>query len=186
MSKESENLLRILALLAVFFLIMCVALHRIRGLEAELDKYKNAPADTSKTTKIDTLYCPSPEQIAEYESEKEKVAIEVRKLKKQLAQALNLPPDTAFVHDTTTEFVYLPREYKVYADSTYRAVVSGVEPRLDSIAVYRPTITTTITKYVEVKKKTKFGIGVQTGYGYNGKDFKPYVGVGVQYNILSW
>lgn len=43
MSKETENILRFAALIAVFLFIMGVALFRIRGLEKELDAYKNAP-----------------------------------------------------------------------------------------------------------------------------------------------
>lgn len=42
MSKETENILRFAALIAVFLFIMGVALFRIRGLEKELDAYKNA------------------------------------------------------------------------------------------------------------------------------------------------
>lgn len=43
MSKETENILRFAALIAVFLFIVGVALFRIRGLEKELDAYKNAP-----------------------------------------------------------------------------------------------------------------------------------------------
>lgn len=178
--------MRIFALIAVFLFIIGVALFRIRGLEKEIDALKNAPADTSKTTKIDTLYCPSPEQIAQYESETERVAIEVKRLKKQLAQALNTSPDTTFIHDTTTEVIYMPREYKVYGDSTYRAVVSGVQPRLDSIEVYSKTITETITKTIQVPDKKRWGFGVNVSAGYDGKKVRPFVGVGVQYNVIRW
>ena len=45
--------------------------------------------------------------------------------------------DTLNLHDTT--FVVLPREFKVYEDSTYTAQVSGVEPSLDWIKVYQRT-----------------------------------------------
>ena len=187
MTKELDNLLRFAALIAVFLTIIGIALYRIRGLEKEIDRYKNAPADTVTVVKWDTTYVDNPTLIEHYESEKEKVAIEVRKLRRQLAEALNLPPDTAFVHDTTTQLVYLPREYAVFKkDSIYRAVVSGVEPRLDTIEVYQKTITNDIVKYVEVKKKTRWGAGVQAGVTWDGKKAKPYAGVGVQYNILSW
>ena len=186
MSKELEDALRVFALIAVFLFIIGVALWRIRGLERELDKYKNAPADTVTIVKVDTLLYDNPQLIERYESEKEKVAIEVRRLKKQLAAALNTPADTLEIHDTTTQLVYLPREYMVYKDTNYRAVVSGVQPRLDSMEVYQRTVTNTITKLVEVKKKTRWGLGVQAGYGYNGSKWSPYLGAGVQYNILSW
>lgn len=186
MSKEFEDLLKMFGLIAVFLFIIGVALCRIRGLEKELDRYKNAPADTVTNVKVDTLLYDNPQLIEQYESEKEKVAIEVRRLKKQLAAALNVPADTLEIHDTTTQLVYLPREYLVYKDTNYRAVVSGVQPRLDSLEIYRPTITNTITKYVEVKKKTKWGLGVQAGYGYNGRKWSPYVGAGVSFNVVSW
>lgn len=186
MSKETENILRFAALIAVFLFIMGVALFRIRGLEKDLDKCKNAPADTTTIIWHDTIPIDNLTLVEQYESEKEKVAIEVRRLRKQLAEALNLPADTIIAHDTTEKLVFLPREYMVYKDSTYRAVVSGVQPRLDSLEIYRPTITNTITKTVVQKKKTRWGIGPQVGLGYNGKDVLPYVGVGVQYNLISW
>lgn len=186
MSKETENILRFAALIAMFLFIMGVALFRIRGLEKELDKYKNAPADTTTIIRHDTIPIDNPTLIEQYESENEKVAIEVRRLRKQLAEALNQHADTIIAHDTTEKLVFLPREYMVYKDSTYRAVVSGVQPRLDSIEIYRPTITNTITKTVVQKKKTRWGIGLQAGYGFDGKKLRPYVGAGVQYNLISW
>lgn len=170
MSKETENILRIIALIMVFGLIFILTFSRISKLERELDKYKNAPADTVTIVKVDTLLIAEPKIEYRYVKEKEYVEI----------------ADTTVIYDTVTKLIQLPREYLVYKDTTYRAVVSGVQPRLDSIEIYRPTITNTITKYVEVKKKTKWGIGVQAGYGYNGKKFSPYAGVGVQYNIVSW
>lgn len=172
MSKEVEDLLRIFGLILVFTFIICVALMRIRKLEKELDAYKNAPADTVTVIRHDTIKVDSPVPVYKYVKEKEYIAIH----------------DTTLVTETDTvvNLIELPREYLVYKDTSYRAVVSGVQPRLDSIEIYRPTITNTVTKYVEVKKKTRWGLGVHAGYGYNGKDWKPYVGAGVQYNILSW
>lgn len=171
MRKELEDMLRIFALIAVFVCIIGVALSRIHNLEKELDKYKNAPADTVTNVKVDTLLIDNPQLIAQYESDKEKVAIEVRRLKKQLAAALNVPIDTMEIHDTTTQLVYLPREYMVYKDTNYRAVVSGVDPRLDSIEVYKTTITNNITKYVPRKVKT-FGTFVEGGVSVNARDNK--------------
>lgn len=170
-----------LSLVATIFILLLGKLHRV---EAELERYKNAPADTVFIDKIDTLLYDNPQLIERYESEKEKVVIEVRRLKKQLAEALNMPVDTLEIHDTTTQLVYLPREYMVYKDTSYRAVVSGVEPRLDSLQIYQKTIKETITK--TVKEPTRWGLGLQVGAGWNGKKVQPYVGVGVQYNIICW
>ena len=170
MDAKFESAGKILGLCLVFGIICAVALFRINKLEKELDKYKNAPADTVTIVKTDTLVYEKP--VVEYRYIKEKEYVEIS--------------DTLLLHDTVTHLIQLPREYLVYKDTSYRAVVSGVQPRLDSIEIYRPTITNTITKYVETKKKTRWGLGVQAGYGYNGKDWKPYLGAGVQYNILSW
>lgn len=186
MSKETENLLRIAALVMIFLLFLGVAIKRISNLEKQIKELENAPADTTTIIRHDTIPIDNPTLIEQYESENEKVAIEVRRLRKQLAEALNQPADTIIAHDTTEKLVFLPREYMVYKDSTYRAVVSGVQPRLDSLEIYRPTITNTITKTVVQKRKTRWGLGLQAGYGYNGKDFKPYIGVGVQYNVIAW
>lgn len=162
--------MKMLALIAVFLFIIGVALWRIRGLEKELDAYKNAPADTVTIVKIDTLLIAEPQVVYKYIKEKEYVTI----------------TDSLLIYDTVTKIIELPREYLVYKDSTYRAVVSGVQPRLDSIEVYRKNFTATVTKYVEVKKPSRWGLGVQVGYGYDGKKLRPYLGAGVQYNILSW
>ena len=159
-----------LALIAVFLFILGVAFFRIRGLEKELDKYKNAPADTVTIVKIDTMLIAEPQVVYKYIKEKEYVTI----------------TDSLLIYDTVTKIIELPREYLVYKDSTYRAVVSGVQPRLDTMEVYPKTITNTVTKYVMKTKKTRWGLGVQAGYGYNGSKWSPYLGAGVQYNILSW
>ena len=82
--------------------------------------------------------------------------------------------------------IELPREYLVYKDTSYRAVVSGVQPRLDSIEVYSKTITETITKTIQVPDKKRWGFGVNVSAGYDGKKVRPFVGVGVQYNVIRW
>jgi opacity protein-like surface antigen len=74
----------------------------------------------------------------------------------------------------------------IYKDSSYRAVVSGVQPRLDSLEIYQKTRTETITKTVIKTQKTRWGVGVQAGMGWTGQKFQPYVGIGVQYNILTF
>ena len=127
MSKELEDLLKMFALIAVFLFIIGVALFRIRGLEKEIDALKNAPTDTITIVKTDTLRIAEPVPVYKYIKEKEYVTI----------------TDSLLVYDTITKVIELPREYLVYKDTSYRAVVSGVQPRLDSIEVYSKTITET-------------------------------------------
>ena len=94
--------------------------------------------------------------------------------------------DIIVVHDTT--FIPLPREYVTYQDTSYKAVVSGFVPRLEEIEVYPKTqyITIQTEKTRTVMKPTRFGVGVQAGYGVTPKGFQPYVGVGISYNILAF
>lgn len=99
--------------------------------------------------------------------------------------------DTMRIHDTI--FVALEREQKEYADSEYRAIVSGIRPSLDFIEVYPKTkiITQTITLSPE-HKPTRFGIGAQVGFGasygiINKKmDCGPYIGIGMSYNFVRF
>lgn len=79
--------------------------------------------------------------------------------------------------------VVIPITQKVYEDSTYKAWVSGYEPQLDSIFVYQKT--QVINNYIREKPK-RWGIGLQIGYGCTGKELRPYIGIGVNYNIFRW
>lgn len=168
MSEEGRGLLRVLALALVFLVICAIALHRIRSLERHIEELENAPADTVTVVKTDTIRIDTPVPVHHYIKQ----------------------TDTAFIVltdvkvDTVKELVYLPREYMVYKDTSYRAVVSGVQPRLDSIEIYRKNTVQTIT--IKVPDKKRWGLGVNVGAGWNGKEVQPFVGVGVQYNILRW
>lgn len=164
----------IFGVLAVFLIlaIFVVSAMKIKHLQNELDKYKNAPADTIKVVTHDTIKIDSPVEVYKYIKEKEYVYI----------------ADTLTIHDTINKVITLPRTYAVYKDSTYRAVVSGVEPRLDSMRVYPKTTIQYITKTVTKTeyKPTRWGLGVQIGGGIVKDKVRPYLGVGVSYNILTW
>lgn len=90
------------------------------------------------------------------------------------------PGDT--VHDSID--VPIPIEQKRYEDSLYTAWVSGFRPALDSIRLYQPTITETITKTI-VKQAPRISVGVQGGAGVGVFSRQPdiYVGVGLQYRL---
>ena len=94
---------------------------------------------------------------------------------------------------TSIDTIELPKVQRVYSDdSTYKAWVSGYDPRLDSIEVYRKTIKETVTisvPPVEAKRRRtfwqRFNIGVQGGYGIGLDDKKghPYIGMGVGFSF---
>lgn len=102
-----------------------------------------------------------------------------------IASLPEIRTDTLYLHDTIA--VPVPIERRVYADSNYRAVVSGWHPSLDSISVYPATKIITIERERMEKERSRWGLGVQVGAGLSaGGVTAPYVGVGLQYNLLSW
>lgn len=86
--------------------------------------------------------------------------------------------------------VYLPVPISSYLftdDSTYRVEMEGYNVKARSIEVYPRTVTQTVIERVEIPGKTKrWGIGPQIGFGYNGREWMPYVGVGIQYNLIRF
>lgn len=94
--------------------------------------------------------------------------------------------DSVFIRTEKHDTIWMPREQKVYADSSFRAVVSGIEPRLDSIEVYNKTIIQ--TKISIQKEWRKFDYGIQLGVGIvqpiNGNpNFGAYAGFGITYHF---
>lgn len=91
--------------------------------------------------------------------------------------------DTLLMRDSV--LVEVPIESKHYHANEYDAWVSGYEPSLDSIKVYRRTeyITETITR---MKPPNRFTVGIQGGYGYGfrSKQWEPYVGIGIGIRIF--
>ena len=89
------------------------------------------------------------------------------------------------VRERDTLYLQLEREQRVYADSAYRAVISGVRPRLDSLQIY-----TAERVVVPVKTRPRWSLGLQAGYGLTatsgGLQFAPFMGVGLTYNLASW
>ena len=80
----------------------------------------------------------------------------------------------------------LIRQEVIYKDSTYMAVVGGIEPYLKSIEIYPKTIYVNNNTTTTIKVRSRFGLGVQAGYGYGRNGLQPYVGIGVQYNLIQW
>ena len=99
---------------------------------------------------------------------------------------------------TIIDTIYLPqqpqqpqidtliRQEVIYKDSTYMAVVGGIEPYLKSIEIYPKTIYVNNNTTTTIKVRSHFGLGVQAGYGYGRNGLQPYVGIGVQYNLIQW
>ena len=70
--------------------------------------------------------------------------------------------DTVRVADTL--MIALPREVKTYGDSTYSATISGIDPRLENIEIYRK-LETQIVTVTQAQKPPRWGLGVAAGPG---------------------
>ena len=83
-----------------------------------------------------------------------------------------------------TVWATVPRVQKRYEDSTYTAWVSGYEPRLDSIEVYRKTVTIVRREGGRVKTR-RLSLGLTGGFGYGVFTRKPdlFVGVGASWRM---
>lgn len=84
----------------------------------------------------------------------------------------------------------LPRETRTYTDdSTYTARVSGIEPSLDWLEVYRKT-EYVYTETVRTQKPQRWGVSVYAGYGASVHDgdvfMSPSVGVAMTYDLIQW
>lgn len=90
--------------------------------------------------------------------------------------------------DTTTDRtvegdsipVLIPITSKEYKTDDYRAVVSGYNPSLDFMEVYRDNKIITLSP---LQKRKRWGLGLQAGYSYPGG---LYFGAGVSYNLFMW
>lgn len=94
------------------------------------------------------------------------------------------------IRERDTLYLQLEREQRIYADSTYRAVVSGVQPRLDTLQLYTAERVVTERVVLPFKERPRWSLGLQAGYGLTaasgGLQLSPFLGVGVTYNLASW
>ena len=95
------------------------------------------------------------------------------------------------IHDTADgKPIHLPipiSRYLFTDDSTYRMEVEGYNVKANSIEVYPRTVTQTVIQRVEVPGKPKrWGIGVSAGAALTPQGIRPYLGVGMQYNLVSF
>lgn len=86
--------------------------------------------------------------------------------------------DTIRIRDTT--YIAMDREAKEYRGDDYRAVVSGILPSLDEIAVYPKTVyLKTAIESQAPTRRARIGFGITAGPGiyWNGSKIQPGLGV---------
>ena len=150
-------------LMAAFFVGRCTG---------QMDVADELKPDTIRTT--DTVSIPDPKPHL--------VTQEVIRYKDV---PVTVDPDTVNreKHDTIIRVedgvAVIPISLKTYTDSsTYKAVVSGYDPRLESIEVYQEQMIITNTV-----QPSRWSVGLQGGLYATPKGLQPGIGVGVQYNI---
>lgn len=90
--------------------------------------------------------------------------------------------DTFLVKDSLNNDYIIPKTQRYYKSNDYEAWVSGYRPNLDSLNIFRKTITNTITNTVtrEIYPKTT-DLYLNVGSDYIGKQFAPNVGLAVKF-----
>lgn len=137
------------------------------------------------TVRIDTLASVSP--IA---AEEKPIVVKKVVPKKQIAiedrpSTIEVPGESniSTIEIDSSGTLHVPVVQRVYREEgKYTAYVSGHDPKLDSLKVYRPTITKTVTKY----KAPRWSITVGPGAYYDGNKVVPtYIGVTAGFVIWS-
>ena len=81
--------------------------------------------------------------------------------------------------------VYVPiNKYLFEEPNKYKIEVSGYNVSIDNIKLFPKTLYKTETK--TIKLKPKFGVGIHIGYGICNSTISPYIGVGVNYNLITF
>ncbi len=128
--------------------------------------------DTVRVTVVDTVTYRQPVPV---DSVVVRYVTKVLKAVEPAADATSTVVDSTLVvaesqHTGRTDSVAveIPITQKKYETEDYTAYVSGYEPNLDSIFVYRKTITETVTPAEKPKGslKDRFGFGLVLGAGY--------------------
>lgn len=83
---------------------------------------------------------------------------------------------------TDTVLVAIPMHNYRFQDEMYDIEATGYNVGLKRVTVYPRTEYRTTT----IKDKSRWGLGVQAGYGVSKDGLSPYVGIGISYNIFTW
>lgn len=148
-----------LSLLLIFVLLICLKCYYSNNSKQKPIQI----TDTITIIKRDTIEIIKPQPIIQYVD--------------------RIIRDTLYSIDSIPVFINVPIETKVYADSNYRAVVSGYRPQLDSISIFNKNQIHTINKTTYKTKKWNVSPSVGIGYGILNRKIDMYVGFSINYNF---
>lgn len=86
--------------------------------------------------------------------------------------------DTFLIKDSLNNDYIIPKTQRYYKSNEYEAWVSGYRPNLDSLNIFRKTITNTVTRTIYTKTTDLY---LNVGSDYIGKQFAPNVGLAVKF-----
>ena len=177
MAIERENLIKAVAVLGFVFLLGClVGFFISKGMYQTHESVKII-RDTIVVNDTIVHYLPTPKDSVRTKFVTRYLPVVSHDTTLQLVE----------YHDTVE--VEVPIMSKHYNSPQYDIWISGYEANLDSAKVYQQTQYITVTKEITKSVKQKrFGLGINAGYEYDFKDkkFKPCVGVGISYNIVTF
>lgn len=143
-----------LPLLLIFVLLIC-----LKCCYSNREKEEIQITDTITIIKRDTITIIKPQPIVEYRD--------------------RIIRDTLYSIDSIPVPINVPIEVKVYQDSSYRAVISGYKPELDSIYIFNKNQIQTINKITYKTKRINFSPSIGFGYGMFNRKFDTYVGFSI-------
>lgn len=125
---------------------------------------KEAP-EPPVIVRVDTVRIVTPEPVVVKYIGREVIAV----ARADIHAPVDSCPDSAVVE--------LPRTQALCAGEGYRAYVSGVRPRLDSLVFERPVA-------VVAQPPKRWSVGIQAGAGITPAGVQPYIGIGVSFRIF--
>ena len=150
----------------LFYSVMLYQCGRRHAARLTNEVSKTTTQIVSKTDKLPKVISTKPLYLYRYIRQSSSNTL---KLKNEVLGKTEQPLDT----------VQIPISQNVYQGTNYTAYVSGFHQSLDSIEVRERVITNTI-----IKKRSRWNVGISTGYACTPKGLSPYIGVGVTWNIF--
>ena len=143
-------------------------------------QHDTGPRDTLHTIVVDTITVHAPTPTATDTLRHVSIRIPA-------AAPLEKPDTSACVSDSLE--VRLPVVQRVYEDTTFRAYISGIEPQLDSLTLFRKTEyfspAPDRTPATSAGRK-RWHLGLSCGVGLSAGGPAPYIGIGVTYSLFDF
>lgn len=151
--------------------VLCVALFFIGMLSGKMNKRTKEvvkfKTDTLTIVRVDTIRIekPVPYKVVEHRTD-----------------------TIAVFHGTDTVYVPIPIQAYHFKGEDYNLDLTGYNVELQRLEVYPKTVTRYVTNETirTITKRRRFGLGISVGYGFSKDGFSPYVGAGIQYNIIQF